>query len=57
MPNNEKYCKWKKADFGMFGVPSYEYYTSCGKNYDCNKIKIENYCPNCGNRTSRETNS
>lgn len=44
------YCKWERNDFGMMGFHDYEYVTSCGKNYDCDKVKRENYCPNCGGK-------
>lgn len=44
------YCEWKRYDFGMMGFHDYEYVTECGKNYDCDKVKIENYCPNCGGK-------
>jgi hypothetical protein len=51
LPDNDtKICKWKSADFGMFGCESYEYITSCSKNYDCDKVNKENYCPNCGGK-------
>lgn len=46
----EKTCEWKHQDFGMFGFHDYEYVTSCGKNYDCDKVKKEKYCPNCGGK-------
>lgn len=44
------YCEWKRCDFGMMGFHDYEYVTTCGKNYDCDKVKKENYCPNCGGK-------
>jgi hypothetical protein len=44
------YCEWKRCDFGMMGIHDYEYVTTCGKNYDCDKVKKENYCPNCGGK-------
>ena len=44
------YCKWNRCDFGMMGFHDYEYVTTCGKNYDCDKVKKENYCPNCGGK-------
>lgn len=43
-------CTWRKCDNGMYGCHDYEYMTTCGKNYDCDKTKIENYCPNCGKK-------
>jgi len=43
-------CEWKQCDFGMMGLHDYEYVTTCGKNYDCDKVKKENYCPNCGGK-------
>lgn len=45
-----RYCKWGRYDFGMMGFHHYEYVTGCGKNYDCNKVKKENYNPNCGKK-------
>ena len=42
------YCIWKRSDFGMFGFHDYEYVTTCGKSYDCDKVLKEKYCPNCG---------
>ena len=47
---SEKTCTWKKADYGSFGIPSYEYKTTCGKNLDCDNTTKMNYCPNCGGR-------
>ena len=44
------YCEWKRCDFGMMGFHDYEYVTTCGKNYDCDKVNKENYCPNCGGK-------
>lgn len=44
------YCEWKRCDFGMMGFHDYEYVTTCGKNYDCDEVKKENYCPNCGGK-------
>lgn len=46
----ERCCEWKKCDFGMYGFHDYEYVTTCGKNYDCDKVRKENYCPNCGGK-------
>jgi hypothetical protein len=46
----EKTCTWKKGDYGSFGIPSYEYKTSCGENYDCDNMTKLNYCPNCGGK-------
>lgn len=46
----EKECEWKHIDFGMMGFNDYEYVTSCGKHYDCDKISKENFCPNCGGK-------
>lgn len=46
--HDKKYCVWKKINFGMLMVDDYEFVTSCGKSYDCDKVKQENYCPNCG---------
>ena len=46
----EKTCTWKKGDYGSFGIPSYEYKTSCGENYDCDNMPKLNYCPNCGGK-------
>lgn len=43
-------CEWKRCDFGMMGFNDYEYVTTCGKNYDCDKVNKENYCPNCGGK-------
>ena len=43
-------CEWKVYDFGMMGFHDYEYVTRCGKNYDCNNVNKENYCPNCGGK-------
>lgn len=52
--NNEKVCQYKKGDYGMFGIPSYEYSTECGKNYDTDKITSDmKHCPNCGNKIIR----
>jgi hypothetical protein len=48
--SNNKLCEWKKCDFGMMGFHDYEYVTTCGKNYDCDKVKKENFCPNCGGK-------
>jgi len=50
LKNAENICEWKYMDFGMMGFSSYEYVTTCGKNYDCDKIRKENYCPNCGGK-------
>lgn len=44
------YCEWRKGDYGMMGCSSYEYVTTCGKNYDCDKTQKENHCPNCGKK-------
>ncbi len=45
---SDGYCEWKRCDFGMMGFHDYEYVTTCCKNYDCDKVKKENFCPNCG---------
>lgn len=53
MPDNkEKVCIWKLADYGMYGCHDYEWNTTCGKSYDCDKLNhIEiKYCPNCGGK-------
>lgn len=42
-------CKWKHVDMGMFGCSDYVYKTSCGQEYDSNKISPSIFCPNCGN--------
>lgn len=44
------YCEWRRCDFGMMGFHDYEYVTTCGKNYDCDKVRKENYCQNCGGK-------
>lgn len=46
----EGVCVWKKGDYGSYGCSSYEYSTTCGVNFDCDKIKKMNYCPNCGGK-------
>jgi len=47
---NDEYCEWKCCDFGTMGFHDYEYVTTCGMNYDCDKTKKENFCPNCGGK-------
>lgn len=46
----EKTCEWKVVDYGQMGCQDYQFVTSCGKNYDIENVKKENYCPNCGGK-------
>jgi len=48
--NKERICVWKKGDYGSYGCSSYEYTTTCGVNFDCDKVTKMNYCPNCGGK-------
>ena len=50
LPDTPKMCKWDRHDFGMMGFHDYEYVTECGKNYDCDKVSKDNFCPNCGGK-------
>lgn len=43
-------CEWKKADFGSFGISSYEWMTTCGESYDVDKYRYGNFCLNCGGK-------
>lgn len=45
-----EYCEWKAVDMGMFGCNDYVWITSCGKEYDVDKVIKGNYCPNCGKK-------
>lgn len=46
----EKVCEWKRVDNGIMGFHDYEYMTTCKRTYDCDKTRVENYCPNCGGK-------
>jgi DNA-directed RNA polymerase subunit RPC12/RpoP len=54
--SNEKVCKWKLMDEGMYGCPDIVYKTDCGKSYDADRVMPENFCPNCGKRISVQKN-
>lgn len=45
-------CEWKYMNIGMYGCNDYIYKTSCGREYDVNKINKPNFCPHCGNNVS-----
>lgn len=54
---NKLYCIWTQEDHGMMGFHDYEYGTSCGKQFDCDKLYPSNikFCPNCGNPIKKLT--
>ena len=45
-------CKWKYIDAGIFGCKDLVFLTSCGKEFDANKISRSKFCPNCGHPVS-----
>lgn len=46
----EKTCKWRHVNNGMYGCDNYEWETECEKTYDAEKTNKENYCPHCGGK-------